>query len=79
MVMHKIPWRMTLIVYEQYLELIEKLKMLSPDYDYEEYMQACEELGRLEGFPTNANIDEDIIVPVLPANTPPLVALNVHE
>ncbi len=77
--MHKVYWRMTLIVYEQYLELLEKLAVLSPDYDYEEYMQTCEELGSLKGFPTNTNIDEDVIVVKLPTNTPPLVALNVHE
>ncbi len=77
--MHKVPWRMTLIVYEQYLELIEKLATLDPDYDFEEYMEVSESLGRLEGFPTNANIDEDVIVPVLPMGTPPLVALNIHE
>ncbi len=70
---------MTLIIYEQYLEHIEKLSTLDPDYDYEEYNEVAESFAMLKGFPTNARIDQDIIVPMLPTNTPPLVALNVHE
>ncbi len=77
--MRKVPWNMTLIVYEQYLEHIEKLATLHPDYDYEEYNEVAESLANLKGFPMNASIDEDIIVPVLPINTPPLVALNINE
>lgn len=74
----KVPWNMTLIVYEQYLEHLEKLAALSPEYDYEEYMEVSESFAMLKGFPVNFR-DEDVIVPVLPFGTPPLVALNVHE
>ena len=70
---------MTIITYESYIDIITQLSFLHPDYDYEEYNRLAEELGQLEGFPINANINEDIIVPVLPENTPPMVVLNVGE
>ena len=70
---------MTLLIYEQYVEHIEKLATLDPDYDYEEYREVSESLAMLKGFPSTARLDQDIIVPVLPTNTPPLVALNIHE
>ena len=75
----KVAWNMTLLIYEQYLEHIEKLATLDPDYDYEEYQEVSYSLAMLPNFPTNARLDEDIIVPVLPINTPPLVALNINE
>ncbi len=70
---------MTHQVYEEYVNAIAKLEVLDPDYDFEAYSEAVEELASLKGFPTNCSIESDVIVPVLPKNTPPLVVLNVHE
>ena len=77
--MAKVPWKMSYKTYEQYLDCIEALAKLDPDYDFEEYGELAERLQLLDGFPRNYSQDTDVIVPVLPKSIAPLVVLNVHE
>ncbi len=75
---HKVSWRMSFSTYEEYIECIEKLSTLDPDYDFEEYGEVSERMSNLPGFPMNTSMDE-VIVPVLPESIGPLVVLNVYE
>lgn len=63
--MAKIPWRMSLQVYEDFLEITDELAETHPDFEYERYQELCEELQRLDGYPRNFDPEEDIVVPVL--------------
>jgi len=72
----KVPWKMSLQVYEDYLNIIEELADTHPDYEYEKYMELREELRRLDGFPRNLDPEYDIVVPVL---NQPAVVVNVPD
>jgi len=73
----KVAWIMTVDTYEKYLDYIDRISFLNPEYDCEEYGRLIEEFQMLPGFPKNFRRDADIVVPVLPANTPPLITLNI--
>lgn len=74
--MAKVPWKMDLQTYEDYLNILEELEYLDPDFDYEAYMELREQLQRLDNFPLNYDPDVDVVVPVV---NEPIMVLNVPK
>ena len=65
--------------YEEYLNCLEMLNRLDPDYDFEEFGEVSEQFQLLEGFPRDYDPVHDVIVPELPGAIVPLVAISVPD